>query len=129
ARQGLAFRLRIAAFVPAALTAAIATRTALVPALRWIAHRLPALRRVTDRLAGLAGIDIDHLVAGLALALAIARQLPDRLDGEVVTHPALVAAAQALVGRVPAGATLVVPERPIAFLVPRYTRATAPIPP
>ncbi|HEY0193105.1 MAG TPA: hypothetical protein VGC42_18435 [Kofleriaceae bacterium] len=100
-RQGLGFRLRLAAFVPMALTAAIVARGLL----GHRAHR-------------------DRLLAGLALGLALVRApLPATLDGEVVTHPALVSAAQALVGRVPAGATLVVPERHVAFLVAWYTGA------
>ena len=41
----------------------------------------------------------------------------------MLTHPALVTAAQALAGHVPAGATLIIPERHIAFLVAWYTRA------
>jgi hypothetical protein len=105
-RQGLGFRLRIAAFVPAALTAAIVARAVLA---RY-AHR-------------------DAVLAALALVLAVVRQPGDRLDGEVITHPALVAAAQALNGRVPPGATLIVPERHIAFMVAWYTGATVAIQP
>jgi hypothetical protein len=52
-----------------------------------------------------------------------------RLAGEVVTHPALVSAAQALRGRVPPGATLIVPERHIAFMVAWYTGASVAIQP
>lgn len=98
--QGLGFRLRIAAFVPAALSAAVLARATLG---RW-AHR-------------------DLALAALAVVLAVLRQPGDRLDGEIVTHPALVTAAQALRGRVPPGATLIVPERHIAFLVAWYTGA------
>jgi hypothetical protein len=105
-RQGLGFRLRIAAFVPAALAAAIAARAVLAP----YVHR-------------------DAALTALAFALALARQPATRLDGEIVTHPALVAAAQALSGRVPAGATLIVPERHIAFLVAWYTGAAVAIRP
>jgi hypothetical protein len=104
--QGLGFRLRIAAFVPAALSAAVLARAALG---RW-AHR-------------------DRVLATLALVLAVARRPGDRLDGEIVTHPALVTAAQALRGRVPPGATLIVPERHIAFLVAWYTGADVAIRP
>jgi hypothetical protein len=99
-RQGLGFRLRIAAFVPAALAAAIVARALLA---RYV-HR-------------------DAALAVLALALAVVRQPGPRLDGQIVTHPALVAAVQALNDRVPAGATLIVPERHIAFMVAWYTRA------
>ncbi len=97
-RQGLGFRLRIAAFVPAALTAAIAARMVLAR------MRHPG-----------------HLLAALAVVLAVLRQPGGQLEGEVITHPALVAAAQALNGRVPAGVTLVIPERHIAFMVAWYT--------
>lgn len=99
-RQGLGFRLRIAAFVPAALAAAIVAR-ALVA--RWVHH--------------------DAALAALAVALAVVRQPGSRLDGEIVTHPALVTAVQALNGHIPAGATLIVPERHIAFMVAWYTGA------
>jgi len=99
-RQGLGFRLRIAAFVPAALTAAIVARAVLAR----FAHR-------------------DAVLAALALALALGRRPGPQITGQIVTHPALVTAALALSGHVPAGATLIVPERHIAFLVAWYTRA------
>lgn len=105
-RQGLGFRLRLAAFVPAALAAAVLARAALG---RW-AHR-------------------DLVLGALAVAVALARQPGDRLDGEIRTHPALVTAAEALRGRVPPGATLIVPERHIAFLVAWYTGADVAIRP
>jgi hypothetical protein len=105
-RQGLGFRLRIAAFVPAALAAAVLARAALG---RW-AHR-------------------DLALVALAVRLALLRQPGDRLDGEIVTHPALVTAAEALRGRVPPGVTLIVPERHIAFLVAWYTGADVAIRP
>ena len=99
-RQGLGFRLRIAAFVPAALSAAIFVRVALA----------------RHRHAGRA-------LAALAVVLTLVRRPGAARDGEVVTHPALVAAAQALRGHVPGDATLIVPERHLAFLVAWYTRA------
>ncbi|HEU4734084.1 MAG TPA: glycosyltransferase family 39 protein [Kofleriaceae bacterium] len=105
-REGLGFRLRIAAFVPAALTAAIVGRA--------------LLARVGLR---------DLVLAALAAVLVVARQPGDRLEGMIDTHPALVAAAQALRGRVPAGATLIVPERHIAFMVAWYTGAPVAIRP
>lgn len=105
-RQGLGFRLRIAAFVPAALSAAVLARAALG---RW-AHR-------------------DAVLGALAVVLVLVRQPGERLDGEVITHPALVTAAEALRGRVPPGATLIVPERHIAFLVAWYTGADVAIRP
>ena len=98
--QGLGFRLRLAAFVPAALAAAILARAAL----GRFAHK-------------------DAVLAAIAAALAVVRQPTHGLDGVVYTHPALVSAAQALTGHVPPGATLIVPERHIAFLVAWYTGA------
>jgi hypothetical protein len=99
-RQGLGFRLRIAAFLPTALSAAILARGLLA---RYV-HR-------------------DLALASVAAVLALLRQPGTWLEGTVVTHPALVAAAQALNGRVPAGATLIIPERHIAFMVAWYTGA------
>jgi hypothetical protein len=99
-RDGLGFRLRIAAFVPAALAAAVLAGA--------------ALRRLPYR---------DLALAALAAGLVALRLPGERLEGQIVTHPALVSAAQALRGRVPPGATLIVPERHIAFLVAWYTGA------
>jgi hypothetical protein len=93
-------RLRLAAFVPAALVASIGARG--------------ILARYARR---------DAVLAAAALVLAVIRQPGAQLGGEVVTHPALVAAAQALNGHVPRGATLIVPERHIAFMVAWYTGA------
>jgi hypothetical protein len=105
-REGLGFRLRLAAFVPAALAAAVLARAALG---RWV-HR-------------------DRALVAAAAVLALVRRPGDRLDGEIVTHPALVTAAEALRGRVPPDATLIVPERHIAFLVAWYTGADVAIRP
>lgn len=108
--DGLGFRLRIAAFVPAALSVAVLIRAA-----------TPVLGKLgAGRVRGAVR---DLVLAGLALILVIGRQPPVRLAGEIVTHPALVSAALALRGRVPANATLIVPERHIAFLVAWYTGA------
>lgn len=118
-REGLGFRLRIAAFVPAALSAAI------------FVGAIPAAVLARARLARAARRDLA--LAAVAAVLAVVRQPAgrpgDRLEGEIVTHPALVSAAQALRGRVPAGATLIVPERHIAFLVAWYTGAPVAIRP
>ncbi|HMG20087.1 MAG TPA: hypothetical protein VK607_02175, partial [Kofleriaceae bacterium] len=116
--QGLGFRLRIAAFVPAALAAAVLIRAA-PAALLALASPSSAVERAVR--AGHRHRDLA--LAGLAAALALVRQPGDRLDGEIVTHPALVSAALALRGRVPPGVTLIVPERHIAFLVAWYTGA------
>ena len=105
-REGLGFRLRIAAFVPAALTAAIVARAVLAR----FAYR-------------------EAVLTALALVLALTRRPGPQIDGAIVTHPALVTAALALAGHVPDGATLIVPERHIAFLVAWYTGADVAIRP
>ncbi len=98
--QGLGFRIRIIAFVPMALCAAIIAREAL---------RLPLAPWQRD--AGLA-----------ALALAIVIAMPrDRTTGRILAHPAMVAAVEGLTGRIPDGGIAIVPERHIAFMVTWYT--------
>jgi hypothetical protein len=58
------------------------------------------------------------------VAIAIVVAMPrERTHGKIVAHPAMVAAVQALDGRIPAGATAIVPERHIMFMVAWYTRA------
>jgi len=98
-RQGLGFRLRVAAFVPAALAAAVVARE-LIGRYR---HR-------------------DAVLTALAVGLAFVRQ-PSEPVGEIVTHPALVTAAQALAGHIPRDTTLIIPERHLVFLVAWYTGA------
>jgi hypothetical protein len=97
--QGLAFRIRIAAFVPLALASAIALGSL----------RLPALVR-------------DATGAALALVLVVIAGQQPRTEGEVVTHPALVSAAIAVADYAPPGATLIVPERHIEFMIAWYAR-------
>jgi hypothetical protein len=92
--QGLAMRLRVAAFVPLALCAAI------------------ALGAVRGR------IELAILVAAV---VAIAPR--DREQGVVRAPPALVASAIALADHVPAHATVVVSERLVAFMIAWYTGA------
>ena len=98
--QGLAFRLRLSAFVPLALCAAVVARAALV--------KLPELHR-------------DLACLAIAAVLAWHASGYDRTEGEVLVHPALVTAALAL--EVPSNATVIIPERRIAFMVAWYTRA------
>ncbi|NVB81836.1 MAG: hypothetical protein HOV81_25875 [Kofleriaceae bacterium] len=99
--QGLAFRLRVAAFVPLALTAPIV--------LAALATRLaPRVR------------DIGFAVLALLLAL---RMIDRPVEGRVVAHPALVSGVIAATTKIPAGATVIVPERHILFMVAWYTRA------
>lgn len=92
--QGLAFRLRIAAFVPLALCAAIA---------------VGALRR-------------ELVGAVLAVAVVGYASQRDATEGVVLAHPALVASSLAVADYAPPGATLIVPERHIAFMLAWYAR-------
>ena len=94
--QGLGFRLRIVAFVPRALCGAIVCVA------------------LTDR---------DWIVAAAALGLAALAPRDERVDGEILTHPALVTAALGLQGQIPAADTAIIPERHIAFMVAWYADA------
>jgi hypothetical protein len=96
--QGLGFRLRIAAFVPMSLAAAI------------VAGALPIPRREA----------VLAVLAAAMFALGASRSLT---EGEVEMHPALAAAAAAAAGKIPPGATVIVPERHILYAVQWYTRA------
>jgi hypothetical protein len=96
--QGLGFRLRIVAFVPLALAAAIVTREIAVP-------RKGALLAIA---------------AAALFVIGAARRLT---EGEVVMHPALAAATANAAGKIPPGATVIVPERRILFPIEWYTRA------
>jgi hypothetical protein len=113
--QGLGFRLRIAAFVPLALAAAI-TIGRLAPFVDALAARTGP-RRDPARARGTA----DLLAAGVAAILALAAPAA-RADGVVRAHPAMVAATMAVEGAVPAGDTVVVPERHILYMVAYYAR-------
>lgn len=99
--QGLGFRLRIAAFVPLALLAAVVAGRVLAAAPPRLRGALPAL---------LAG----------ALCLGTPG---DRAEGRVATHPALVASVHAMGQLLPADAVVIVPERHIMFMVAWYLRA------
>ncbi|MCE9575074.1 MAG: glycosyltransferase family 39 protein [Deltaproteobacteria bacterium] len=98
--QGLAFRLRLAAFVPLALVAAA------------LGGDLATLAPQAWRLPGLA-----------TLAAAILLVQPARREeGVVRAHPAMVAAVRALDGIVPTGDTVIVSERHIAFMAAWFAR-------
>ncbi|HSD86993.1 MAG TPA: hypothetical protein VLB44_05740, partial [Kofleriaceae bacterium] len=99
--QGLGFRLRIAAHVPAALCAAIAIGA------------IPEIGRPHVR----------DLVLAVAAAVAAWRMPVDRAEGRVLAHPALVSAVMAASDQLPSNATVIVPERHILFMVAWYTRA------
>ncbi len=98
--QGLGFRIRIVAFLPMALGAAILAREVVrVPRPPW------------QRDVGLA-------ILALVIAVAMPR---DRTQGQILAHPAMVAAVEGLAGRIPDGGIAIVPERHIAFMVTWYT--------
>ena len=106
--QGLGFRLRLCAFVPLALGAAIVSG-ALLAQLE---------RRGRGRLGAIA-------LAAAAGAILVAHH-PVRqpvLDGEVLADPPMVSAVLGLQGRIPPGATAIVPARQVAFMIAWYTRA------
>jgi hypothetical protein len=97
--QGLGFRLRVTAFVPMALCAAICAGELL----RYAKHELA--------------------IVAIAAAILLVQLRRDRTEGEVLTHPALAAAVMAATDQLPAGKTVIVPERHIMFMVDWYTRA------
>jgi len=94
--QGLAMRLRVAAFVPLALCGAIFIGVAR----RWW-----------------------WIGAIVALALVVVLAQHDRREGRVLAHPALVAASAALADHVPADAVVVASERHVAFMIEWYADA------
>lgn len=97
--QGLGFRVRIIAFVPMALGAAIVARALVLAVPRAIA---------------------DASLAAIAIVIVIA--MPHRrVQGQILAHPAMVAAVEGLAGRIPEGGIAIVPERHIAFMVTWYT--------
>lgn len=101
--QGLGFRMRILAFVPLSLCAAVIAGTSAKVFLpeRWR----------------------DLVLGGVALAIVgVVALSGDRTEGKVFAHPAMVAAVQGLNGRIPASDIAIVPERHIAFMVTWYTR-------
>ena len=99
--QGLAFRLRIAAFAPLALVAA-ALAGAAASALRADVREIPLIA-----------------LAAICVILAPAR----RDEGVVRTHPAMATAVRALAAEVPDGAVVICPERHILFMAAWYARA------
>lgn len=105
--QGLGFRLRATAFVPMALCAAICAGAVARILARY---RVPVLVR-------------EGVLFGGAVVIAFVQLGCDRTEGEVRTHPALATAVAAAIDHLPAGATVIVPERHILYMVDWYTRA------
>ena len=105
---GLAMRIRVIAFVPLALCAAIVLRVGL-------RYAMPLFRgpRKPTRLA---------VCATIAVGIVALHAGDRRTEGQILAHPALVAGALALNGRLPDGAVAIVPERHIAFMIAWYAR-------
>lgn len=105
--QGLGFRMRVAAFVPFAMCAAIGLRVVV-----WGVRTL--------LLAGKPWAPLEP-VLGIGLAAVLVIALPhERTAGRIVTHPALVTATLALADKVPADDTVIIPERHIAYMAAWY---------
>ncbi len=127
--QGLAFRLRLAAFVPLALCAAVVIGAALALGRREL--RVALVRR--------GGLDDDALarhvtraeivVVCVLLGILALRSPSTRTDVRVLAHPAMIAAAQAMTNRIPDGDTAIIPERHIAFMVAWYAHVRVSIRP
>jgi hypothetical protein len=97
--QGLAFRLRIIAFVPLAILSSIVV--------------VSLLRRLSP-----------HVITAAILTAITTYVLisPNQIDrGVVRAHPAMVAAVQGLIDETPSDAFIIVPERHIAFMTAWYT--------
>jgi hypothetical protein len=109
--QGLGFRLRVVAFVPLALAAAVVVGQLVV----LLPDRIATLPGVSPRVAG------PFLAGALAIG-AVAVAPAARTEGVVRAHPALVTAVMALDGAIPVGDTFVVSERAIGFMASWYTR-------
>jgi len=99
--QGLGFRLRVTAFVPLALCAALVAAS---------------IAQLLDK--------TWHRDAALAvIAFAVTRAPHDLDEGRVRPHPAMVSAIMAATTKVPANTTLIIPERHILFMTAWYARA------
>jgi len=98
--QGLGFRLRVSAFVPLSIVVALVAAGA------------------ASLLAGR-----QREVALVALAVLVARAPHSRGEGRVLPHPSMVSAVMAATSKIPAGTTVIVPERHIMFMTAWYTRA------
>jgi hypothetical protein len=102
--QGLAMRMRIVAFVPLALAAAIVVRIVARYLARWLPQR--------------------SVIGGVVVLVLVAIQASggSRTEGLIEAHPALVASAQAANGKLPPDGVAVVLERHIAYMLAWYAR-------
>lgn len=119
--SGLGMRLRVIAFVPMALCGAIVVARMPTGPLAALVARLPG------RVAALLRAVLRHgsvsrpvVAVTLALVVVLIHVGRDRSEGKVVTHPALIASAQAVA--LPEGGVAVVQERHIAYMVAWYAR-------
>jgi len=110
--QGLGVRIRIVAFVPMALCAAIVARPL------YVAIALVVKKTVEERWWSVIR---EGVFVGVALVIALGAPR-ERTAGRIFAHSAMVSAAQAVAGHVPAGDTVIIPERHIAFMVAWYAR-------
>ena len=118
--QGLGFRLRLAAFVPLALCGAIVTGAVVDAVLAWLPRRgRDGDHATTSQLPQLVR---DAGLAALALVIAVCPH-GRPTEGMVVAHPAMVSAVMASARQIPPGATVIVPERHILFMIAWYARA------
>jgi hypothetical protein len=86
-----------------------------------LAQLVPAGPRVPSATTGSHAMIPARTSALVALAFLLAvRGGHERTEGRVLAHPALVAGAMAV--HAPAGTTVIVPERHIAFMVAYYAR-------
>ncbi|HEY5933479.1 MAG TPA: glycosyltransferase family 39 protein [Kofleriaceae bacterium] len=127
--QGLAFRLRLAAFVPLALCAAIVTGALLALGRRELGAALVRRGGLDDAALARHTKRAESAVVAIVLGILALRTPGARTDGRVLAHPAMIAAAQAMTDRIPAGDTAIIPERHIAFMVAWYTRTRVAIRP
>jgi hypothetical protein len=109
--QGLAFRLRVSAFVPLAVCAALLAGV--------LAELVVAAPRDST---GAYRWQRDGVLALLAIVLVV-RAPSERTEGRILAHPALVTALMAAQLQIPKGTTVIVPERHIMFMTAWYTRA------
>lgn len=112
--QGLGFRLRVIAFVPWALTSAIAVGEAIAFARRYVGLRA-------------ARWSCAAVLCGLIVWLARAPVVLER--GTVYAHPAMIEAVSALSLAVPPGQPVVVSDRHIAFMATWYARVITTVQP
>ena len=95
--QGLGFRLRVVAFVPLAMAAAIIASA--------IARRVPRAPYLATAIAALLSVCLSA----------------EHDEGVVTAHPALVSAVIGLGDLVPAGDTIIVSERQTEYMTAWYT--------